>query len=60
MTAPFLHIVFPVLLCLMAAGGFLVFLALESQRYAAREKVLRGVSWHTLACFLAAVLLAFW
>ena len=57
MTAPLLHLVFPLILCLMAVGGFLVFY-LESQQYAAREKVLRGAAWHSLACLLAAALLA--
>ena len=57
MTAPFLHLVFPLLLCFMAVGGFLVFY-LESQQYTAREKVLRGVAWHSFACLLAAALLA--
>lgn len=52
----FLQIIFPALLCLMAFVGYLVFY-LESQQYTAREVVLRGLRWHSLACVLAAVLL---
>ena len=54
MLALLLLFLLPSVLLLMAISGYFVFY-LESQKYQARDSVINGVRWHSLACVIAAV-----